>query len=356
MKSMAANLEMQMQSGEMEQQMEDIRALRQLLENLLTVSFEQEQLINDISAVDPLTPRYNELVSKQFDLKEDFRMIEDSLQALSKRVVEIESYVTEKVGEVKVEMKRALKNLEGLETNNSIANLREQNVAEANKNQRSTMKNINDLALMLDESMQQMQQNMSGMGGSGSCTKPGGDGNSGKEGPKPKDKMSQGQKSLNEQLNGMMQGMKKGDKGSAKEFAQAAARQSAMRKALEQMKKELQEEGKGAGNELQKLIDEMNKTEIDLVNKRLDNDMLKRQEDILSRLLEAENADRQRKWDNERKSRTASQTEKKLPPALEKYLKERESELDLYKTVSPSLNPFYKKLVDDYYKTLKKRS
>jgi hypothetical protein len=96
MKSMASNLEMQMQAGEMEQQMEDLKALRQLLENLLTLSFEQEQLIDDISEVDPLTPRYKELVSVQFDLKKDFSMIEDSLQALSKRVSQIESFVNEK--------------------------------------------------------------------------------------------------------------------------------------------------------------------------------------------------------------------------------------------------------------------
>lgn len=356
MKAMAASLEMQMQSGEMEQHMEDLKALRQLLENLLTLSFDQEQLIDDISAVDPLTPRYKELVAEQFDLKEDFRMIEDSLQALSKRVIEIESFVIEKVSEVKSEMGRALKNLEGLETNSNYTSLMEQNVAEANKNQRSTMKNINDLALMLDESMQQMQENMSGMAGQGSCNKPGGKGKSTSDGPQPKDKISPGQNSLNQQLQKMLEGKKSGNGPNAKEFAQAAARQAAMRKALEQMKKELQEEGKGAGNELQQLIDEMNKTEIDLVNKKLDNEMMKRQQDIFTRLLEAENADRQRKLDNERKSKTADQMEKNIPPALEEYLKKRQAELDLYKTVSPSLNPFYKKLVDEYYKALKKRS
>jgi len=355
MKSMAQNLEMQMQSGEMEQQTEDLKALRQLLENLITLSFEQEDLIDEISDADPLTPKYKELVGQQFDLNEDFVMIEDSLQALSKRVIEIESFVIKKVTEIKQDMAKAIKNLEGLETNNNIAQLRVQDISEANKHQRSTMKNINDLALMLDESMQQMQQNMSsGVPGSGSCDKPGGSGSPGKSGNKPSDQISPGQKSLNEQLKGMQEGMKKGDSGNAKEFAQAAARQAALRKALEKMKKDLQGEGKGAGNDLQKIIDEMNKTEIDLVNKRLDNEMIKRQQDIVSRLLDAENADRQRKFDNERKSKTADQMEKNIPPALEKYLKKRESEIDFYKTVSPSLNPFYKKLVDEYYKELKK--
>jgi hypothetical protein len=356
MKSMANSLEVQMTDGQAEQQTEDLRALRQLLENLLTLSFEQEELIDDIAETDPLTPRYKELVSKQFDLKLDFQMIDDSLQALSKRVIEIESFVTEKVTEVKKEMGKALENLEGLETNNNVLNLREQDISEANKNQRSTMKNINDLALMLDESMQQMQQNMAnGVPGSGSCNKPGGNGKPTSGGDKPGDKMGKGQESLNEMLKGMKEKMKgEGSGGMAKEFAQAAARQAAMRKALEQMKKEVQGEGKGGGNELQKIIDEMNKTEIDLVNKRLDNELIQRQQEILSKLLEAENADKQRKFDNKRKSKTADQLSQNIPPALEKYLKKRESELDLYKTVSPSLNPFYKNLVDEYYKALKK--
>jgi hypothetical protein len=231
-------------------------------------------------------------------------------------------------------MKMALENLEGLEANSRIQGLLDQNVAKANQNQRSTMKNINDLALMLDESMQQMQQSMASSSGQGSCNKPGGSGKSGKDGPQPKDKISQGQKSLNQQLQSMMKGKQKGQGPGSKEFAQAAARQAAMRKALEQMKKELQEEGKGGGNDLQKLIDEMNKTEIDLVNKRLDNEMLKRQKDILTRLLEAENADRQRKLDDKRKSRTADQVEKNIPPALEEYLKKRKRSW-IYTKLSP---------------------
>ena len=355
MKSMAGSLEMQMQSGEMEQRSEDLQALRQLLENLLTLSFEQEALIDDISATDPLTPKYKELVGVQFDLKEDFRMIEDSLQALSKRVIEIESFVTQKITDVKMDMKKTLEHLEGLETNNNLVSQVEQNVSEAQKYQRSTMKNINDLALMLDESMQQMQQNMAGgIPGSGSCNKPGGSGSPSQSGKKPSDKISPGQQSLNEMLKGMQQNGKNGQSGnSAKEFAQAAARQAALRKALEEMKKSLQEEGKGAGNDLQKIIDEMNKTEIDLVNKKLDNEMMRRQQDILSRLLDAEQADRQREYDNQRKAITARESERKIPPALQEYLKKREAELDLYKTVSPSLNPFYKNLVDEYYRALK---
>jgi hypothetical protein len=42
-----------------------------------------------------------------------------------------------------------------------------------------------------------------------------------------------------------------------------------------------------------------------------------------------------------------------MPPALQEYLKKRQAEIDMYKTISPSLKPYYKMMVDEYYKSLK---
>ena len=35
------------------------------------------------------------------------------------------------------------------------------------------------------------------------------------------------------------------------------------------------------------------------------------------------------------------------------YLKKRKGQVDLFKTVSPSLKPYYKNLVEDYFRALK---
>ena len=97
----------------------------------------------------------------------------------------------------------------------------------------------------------------------------------------------------------------------------------------------------------------MNKIEIDLVNKKLNNETLKRQQDIVTRLLEAEKADRQREFDNKRKAETGTDKKRELPPSLQDYLKKREAEIEMYKSISPELRPYYKYLVDKYYKALK---
>lgn len=351
MKKMAKSLDMQMQDSDKEQHEEDLKALRQILENLLSLSFEQESLMKKSNNVIVNSPAYKKILSDQHKIKEDFKIVEDSLHALSKRVIEIQSFVNEKISEIKLSVDQSLKNLE---TDGSLPGTRD--FQSANKTQHQAMKGINDLALMLDESMKQMQQNASGMPGSGSCNKPGGNGKkSGKSGKEPMDKIAKGQEKLTEKMKKMLSQMqgKSGQGGMPKEFAESAKQQAELRKALEQLKREKQEQGKGEGNELQKMIDDMSRIEEDLVNKKLDAQLLKRQQDITSRLLEADRAERQRGFENERKSRTGTEMDKKIPPAIEKYLREKEAQMDVYKSVSPSLKPFYRDLVRDYIDQMK---
>jgi len=334
MKNMAQSMENQMQQQEEEQAEEDIKALRQLLENLVNLSFDQEGLIKEVNTTMLNTPHYTELMQSQFKLKDDFGLIEDSLQALSKRVFQLESFVTEKVNEIKIQMASAIDELE------------ERNKAKAGDHQQRTMKNVNDLALMLSESMEDMQAQMSGA----ACSNPKKSGKG--EGSKPMDKITEGQKGMKEQLERMKKAMEQGKGAGSKEFAKAAARQAALREALKELQKEKQQRGENA-QELQKAIEGMDKTETELVNKKLTNEMMQRQNEILTRLLEAENAERERKQDEKRKSETAQELERKLPPSMQEYLKKREAEIDLYKTVSPDVKPYYRALIEEYMKSLR---
>jgi flagellar biosynthesis GTPase FlhF len=340
MRRAAQKMSQQMQSMQMEQMQEDMQALRQLLENLVGMSFDQEELVDKLSPTDVTTPRYVELVQEQFKLQDDFRLVEDSLQALAKRNFQIESFITEKSTEIKNNIRSSLEDLE------------ERRKPQAAEHQRRSMKNLNDLALMLSETMQQMQQQMSmQMPGQQMCTNPGQ--GQGKQGTVPKDQMSQGQKQLNQEMKEKMQQMKDGKGGmGSKEFAQMAARQAALRKALKEKQKEMSERGKGS-QELQDMIDQMDKVETDLVNKKLTNEMMKRQQDILTRLLEHEKAEREKEYDEQRKAEQANAQPRPIPPSLEEYLKKREAEINPYQTVSPNLKPYYKSLVERYIQSVK---
>jgi hypothetical protein len=347
MKNMANQMKNKMQSGKMAQMQEDMQMLRQLLENLVTLSFDQENLINEFSAVEVSTPRYVALVQDQYKIKDDFKVVEDTLQALSKRVSQIEGFVQEKVSDIKINLRKGLEQLE------------DRNKVLSSDHQQRTMTYLNDLALMLSEVMNQMQQQMSAMmPGDQMCDNPGGKNPNGKGGGKsgrvPMDKITEGQGQLNEEMKQMSEKLKKGDgEKMSKEFAQMAAKQAALRKALREQSQEKKEQGKG-NPELDKLGDEMNKVEIDLVNKRLNNETLMRQQDIKTRLLEAEKSDRQREQDERRQAETAKEQKRSMPPALEQYIRQREAEIEQYKSVSPDLRPYYKFLVEEYYQSLKK--
>ncbi|GAB4495252.1 MAG: ATPase [Saprospiraceae bacterium] len=346
LKEMANKMKQNSQAGEMEQMEEDMKTLRQLLENLVGLSFNQEQTMKDVSQTTVNTPRYVELAQQQFKIKDDFKLVEDSLQALASRNFQMESIITDKVTEIKAAIK------------NSLEELEERRVNSATEHQQRSMKGLNDLALMLSEVMEQMQQQMSmTMPGSQACQKPGGSKGQGE----PKDKISKGQEDLNKIMKDLKERLEKqgkgqpgqqGQPGMSEEFAKMAAKQAALRNALRELQKKKMEQGKGDKG-LEDLMEEMNKTEIDLVNKRLNNETMRRQQDILTRLLEHEKAEREREQDEQRQAQTAKQQPAKMPPALEEYLKKRRAEIEQFRTVSPALKPYYKQLVEEYLKGAK---
>ena len=342
MKKMAKKMQSSLSDMQMEQMQMDMESLRQLLENLVDLSFNQEDLIDRSKEVGINDPSYVPLIQEQFKLKDDFNMVEDSLAALAKRVVEIESFVTEQVADIK-------RNL-----NQSLDNLEERRKGPATADQQFVMTGMNNLALMLSEVMEQMQQQMSSlMPGSQQCNKPG---NGMGEGRKPNMQgLKKMQEQLNSQLKDMMKGMKegKGQQGQmSKQAAEAAARQAAIRERLQEMQNDMIKGKEGKSGELGEMIKQMDETEEDLYNKQLTQEMLMRQEEILDKLLKAEKADREKELDELRKSATAQQKARQVPPEIEEYLKKRSSEVDFYKTVPPSLRPYYKNLVEKYFKDL----
>lgn len=133
-----------------------------------------------------------------------------------------------------------------------------------------------------------------------------------------------------------------------------AAHQSAIRKMTEQLGKEMNEDGSGDGNGLGELAKEMEQLEKDIVNGQLSDLSLMRQQEILTRLLEAENADRVRGEKEERKSKTGAQGSVSSPPGWDAYQRQKDLEIELLRTVPASLTPYYKQQVNEYFNTLER--
>ena len=135
-------------------------------------------------------------------------------------------------------------------------------------------------------------------------------------------------------------------------MAKIAAQQSALRKQLNDINNQLRKDGKSNPN-LTKIQSDMDRNETDIVNRRITNDLLSRQSEILNRLLEAKDALRQQEQGEERESNSAKDMTREIPQQLKDILKSKQSVIDYYKTVPAELKPYYKQLVEDYFKLVK---
>ena len=73
-----------------------------------------------------------------------------------------------------------------------------------------------------------------------------------------------------------------------------------------------------------------------------------RQKEILTRLLESEKAELEREKEKKRESSEAKNKNYRNPDELLKYKKAQSNEIELLKTIPPSLTPFYKSKVNQY--------
>ena len=349
MEQLAQQMEQMQMDSESESASEDMDALRALLENILTLSFEEEGLMAELKLTDEQDPRYINHGQAQRKLKDDAVMVEDSLFALSMRIPQLASAVNREIGLVNRHMGKALDGFGDRQT------------ADIAMNQQYVMTSFNNLALLLDEALQQMQQKKAQkQPGSGNCEKPGGSGN-----PSPSPKagdMKKMQQALGKKLEQMKEQMGKGANkgevgkqkpgGMSKELAQMAAQQAALRKMAQEKAKQLNEDGSGKGNQMGDIAKEIEEIERDLVNRQVDQATLQRQQDLITRLLEAENAERIRGEKEERTSQTGDDALKTTPPQASEYLRQKMNELELLRTVPAELLPYYRDRVNDYFNTL----
>lgn len=354
----SASSKMQQMKDKMQQSMdeaaeqsleEDVAKIREILENLLQLSFDQESLMKELQRTSPSNPLYVRVTADQKKLKDNAKAIEDSLFALSKRVEEISSFVNKEIGQINFSLDK------------SIEHLAERQTPQASSRQQYAMTSINNLALMLSEVSDQMQQQLAQQQqqqkqGNGSCKKPGNNKKPGNGKPSV-GAMRQLQQQLNDQMEKMKsemgkQGKGKDGKSGSQQLAKMAAQQEMLRNEMQKMLNEMLKEGdnSNAGN-LRKMIEQMEKSETDLVNKNISAETMRRQQEIMTRLLEAEKAQRERDQDDKRESNENKIDYNRNLLEFQQYMQQKNAENELLKTSSPELKPFYKNLVEQYFKS-----
>ena len=345
MQQMANNMMQQMMMGGMEQMAEDAQLTRVLLENVVHASHEQEALMTEIGSMRSDDPSLVQKIIAQKEIADNFIMVRDSLHNMALRQPMIQNFVFDELHTIENQTENAMKQLNNLK------------LAPATRHQQTAMMSMNNLALMLAESLENMENSMSSMGMGmpmQSCKN-----NSGQSSKSMKN-MQQLQQQLGQQLKQMQQQMQQQQSGQqmpnsmSEQFARMAAEQEMLRQGMQQMLNEMKENGQIGDDGLNEIIKDMEKLEEDLVNKKINQQMIERSKRIESRMLESQKAQEKRDQEEQRKS-----NEYKGPHfdrKIDEYLYEQtlKKNQEFLRSNPVEYAPYYKEKINDYY--LKKNS
>jgi len=352
MKKMADELDEAQEEANEEQEAEDMGLLRNILESLVSLSLDQEWVMDKFVKVNVNDPSYRNFGRFQRTIIDNTLPVRDSILELAKRQPKIAKFIDEELRVIKVNHKL------------SVDDIDERRLRDLALHQQLAMTSFNNLALMFNESLQAMQkqaQAKDSKPGSGSCKKPGGGMPKPGEGMKPGNMKDMLKKQLESMEKGMKPGGKKpGDKPGEngadgmgglgnKQIAKMAAEQSAIRRRMEEIRNELNKEGKGQGNQLNPLIDELEKQQEDLINKRFSPEMINRQKEILTRLLESEKALMERGFEDKRESKEGKNLKNGNQIRFDEYNKQKLKQIELLRTIDPVYNKYYKDKANQYF-------
>lgn len=340
-KEIAENMSSIMMGGGMDQLAEDAHLVRILLENVVRSSHAEEALMQEISVMKKDDPTVSQKISRQKEISENFVMVEDSLRKMANRQTSVKNFVFNELQVIDQQTESAMKDILELK------------FGSATQKQQNAMMSMNNLALMLSESLNDMESMMDGQSTS-SCTKPGK--SKGKQGkPKSMKNMQDLQNQLGEQLKKMQEQMQQQQKDGtpsqsmSEELARMAAQQELIREEMQKILDEMKQNGMLGDDGIKQIIKDMEKLEEDIVNKRITNQTIRRQKDIMSRMLKAENAQQEREKEEKRKSDEYKGPEKTHNIDEIRYEESIRKQQDFLRTNPIEYQPFYKQKINEYF-------
>ncbi len=364
MKELSEKMEQSMQMSGGEGLMEDAEALRQILDNLVIFSFEQEELMTRIQEETTRSVNFNQRVRKQRELRTLFEHVDDSLFALSLRRPEISERVNTEITEVFFNIDKALERFPenqiyqgvssqqyALTSANNLAsflgdvldNMEEQmQMSASGKGGSGGGFQLPDIIQSQEELNKQMQQQMGEEKGKGEGKKQGKEQGDGKEGEGDKEGTRQGEGAAN-------QGNSDGDgEEQARIVFEIYKQQQLLRQSLENQLDDLK--GKGLDGEARRLIREMEQIENKLLERGLEDGTLRRMTNLKHELLKLERASFEQGKDVKRTSRSNEDTFDNPVNARDKDIQEFFNQTEILNRQTLPLRQIYKQKVRAYFK------
>jgi hypothetical protein len=335
LQNLAFGMQQMLNRNTMQQNMENIENLKQILSNLILLSFSQEEIFDGLSGIDANDPGLIQLNQQQKRILNQSKVVKDSLYALAMRTPQINNMVNNELLAMELNLEKSAGEMEeGLFPNAKVSQL-------------FVITSVNNLALMLDEALENLQEQMANaMPGDQQSENSG----NGKPGMNMLKSASEG---LKQQLQRMIEQMKNGNNGQMGRQLGEALMQHEM---MQQMLREMMNSGgvgSGAKKQLQQIDQLLEQNRRELMNKNINAQTIARQNLITTRLLEAEKAEMEREFEEKRESESAEDFYSN-PVKFFEYKENENYSIEYLNKNSHKLNNFYNSKYKQYLNNMEK--
>jgi len=331
MKESMQQMQEQMQQ---ENQMQTFTDMMRILDNLLSLSKQQEELKNKLENYDPNSSQFEKNIQQQNEIKKNLNRLLEQMSELSQKTFAITPEMGKALGNANQKMNQSMQSMQN--RNGSMATLA----------QGDAMMNLNEAANMIQSSLESMMQGGSGSGGMMSLMQ-------------QLQKMSGQQLDLNN-MTQMLQQMQQGQLSQEQQgqMQRLAQQQQLIQKSLEQLNKEAKQSGesKKIPVDLENIVNQMKEVVSDMNTEKLNEDLIQKQEKILSKLLDAQRSINERDFEKERKSESGKNVQRNSPAQLNLSNQQGKEKLkdELNRAVREGYNKDYQEIIRKYYEALQK--
>ncbi len=323
---------------------EAMKKMQKSMEDLLELSKQQEKLKQQSQNTDYNSTKIPEMSENQSDIEEGLENVANSMMELSQKSMAVTPEMGSQIGKALQQMQKSMQ---------EMAN---RNMPSAAQAQQQSMAAMNNAAAQMQAMISAMQNQ------GGSCDNPGGSG-SGKKGTG----MSFGQKlqQLAQQQQGINSGMQSmGSQASNNgqlspeqqaELGRIANEQGRAQKALQDLANEQKQFGgeKKALGSLDKIVQEMQEVLTDLQSGNVNPETMKKQDRILSRLLDASVSMNERDFEKKRESTTGKEMNRQGPSDAElEKINKAKSIQDMMRTIQQGYTKDYEMIIRKYFEAL----
>jgi len=311
-------------------QMKQYYEMMNILEDLISLSKDQEKLKNETEHLGYNSPELNEKSRKQNSIRSNLSKVMQKMNALSQKSFSITPEMGNDLGKANLEMQQ------------SLTGLQNHNVPSSVENQKNAMQALNEAASLMKNGMNQM---MTGGQGGGMMSM-----------MQQLQNLSMQQMKLNQMTQMMNQGQMSQDMMA--QMQRLSQQQEMIRKSLEQLNKEAKESGKSKSlsQNLEQIEKEMKEVVTNFQTQKLNDDLVKKQDKILSKLLDAQKSINEHDYEKERKSASGKDYDRNSPPDIILSTEEGRNKLkdELMKSVREGYKKDYEELIREYFNALEK--